>query len=195
MTAQGMQRAVRRRGNSTGAPCFPQALRWLLGGLSVAIASQAGALPPVYPLYAPCIAPVCGWLAPGLQLATWSGGGPARNSHTSHPPPTLCSRRRQDVLPTRFGGRARCPQRAASVRRYPKCACLNTFPRRARDSAPYLQKTSADCSRRLHTMKSPGYAAGTRALICSGRSSQPLMTWKVWRNTREPAGGTPYLAT
>src|ERR1017187_176095 len=38
-------------------------------GFGVAITSQAGALPPVYPLYAPCIPPVWNTLANGFALA------------------------------------------------------------------------------------------------------------------------------
>jgi hypothetical protein len=45
-----------------GQHAFP----WLWGGLLVAITSQAGALPPVCPLYSPCIEYAGKWLGPGL---------------------------------------------------------------------------------------------------------------------------------
>ena len=53
-----------------------QTLGWLWGGLSVAITSQAGALPPVCPLYTPCMPPVLNTLAIGFARP-WPWQSPA----------------------------------------------------------------------------------------------------------------------
>jgi hypothetical protein len=49
---------------------FGAALGWLWSGLCVAITSQTCGLPPVYPLYSPCMPLVLNTLAPGFQVAS-----------------------------------------------------------------------------------------------------------------------------
>jgi hypothetical protein len=52
------------------------AFKCLWGGSWVPITSQAGSLPPVYPLYTPCIPPVFPMYSIRVQLALpWLGGG------------------------------------------------------------------------------------------------------------------------
>src|ERR1035441_1184037 len=51
---------------------------WLVHGFLLPIVSQAGALPPVCPLYTPCMPPILNTLATGLSVAWRTLAAPER---------------------------------------------------------------------------------------------------------------------